>query len=93
MRYEKPIVMDLQKAARGQTPLGCANGLTAQPYICGAGGDFAATPGSCTVGPGPGSSGFELCGAGSGPPGFGICTGGSSPTENETCTVGLSDLN
>ena len=82
MRYEKPIVLDLNAQARpvaGQGPLGCYTGTSpGGTGYCVDGGDPASIPeGVCTGGGDP-STGFCFSGTGGGI--TDTCTSGPVPT-------------
>jgi hypothetical protein len=94
MRYEKPIVMDLSRAARsgGQQPLSCFDGGTPSGPIayCRSGGAPASPLNPCVVGPGPGGSGEPVCYAGVGATIF--CEAGGAGSTADTCTAGPSNI-
>jgi hypothetical protein len=74
MHYEKPLVIDLNNAARGAGPLLCKNGGAASNALE-----------SCATG----TSADWTCSGGIGPTGSGgICAGGFSPGLDNDCVSG-----
>lgn len=92
MRYEKPVVMNLDAQARaaGQEPLGCISGADANNYVCATGGVAYPDIGPCTSGPTPGTGWPTVCATGPAVGTDGACVGGGSPIEVEPCTSGIS---
>jgi len=90
MRYQKPVVMDLSAAARGQGPLGCYNGEgPGGNQWCQSGTSPTSMPFQCNVGPNAGGIiPQDACITGNSPT-VGFCmTGVGGANWGDACTTG-----